>query len=152
LTYPHKGYKINPNSRDSLIASDTNNGGTTVSISRENNVRKRIIKDIRPWGIFKRYAHNEKCTVKIITVNPNQVLSKQVHKKRNELWVIIDEGLRVELDDKILEPKPGDEIVIPRNIKHRLSSLGGKGRVLEISFGDFDENDIERFDDIYGRK
>ena len=97
LTYHHKGYKINPNSRDSLIVSDTNNGGTTVSISRENNVRKRIIKDIRPWGIFKRYAHNEKCTVKIITVNPNQLLSKQVHRKRNELWVIIDEGLRVEL-------------------------------------------------------
>lgn len=117
----------------------------------ENDIRKRIIQDIRPWGDFIRYAHNEECTVKIITVNPKQMLSKQAHKKRDELWVIIDDGLRVELDDKILEPKPGDEIVILRNVKHRLSSLEVKGRVLEVSFGYFDENDIERYHDIYGR-
>ncbi len=118
----------------------------------DNNIRKKIIQDIRPWGNFKQYVYNEECTVKIITVDPNQMLSNQAHKKRDELWVIIDDGLRVELDDKIIDPKPGDEIVIPRNTKHRLSSLGKKGRVLEVSFGYFDENDIERFDDIYGRK
>ncbi len=118
----------------------------------ENNIRKKIIQDIRPWGNFKRYAHNEECTVKILTVEPNQMLSKQVHKKRDELWVILDEGLRVELDDKIIDPKPGDEIVILRNSKHRLSSTGKKGKVLEISFGYADENDIERFEDIYGRE
>jgi len=118
----------------------------------EDDIRKKIIQDIRPWGNFKRYAHNEECTVKILTVEPNQMLSKQSHKKRDELWIIIDEGLRVELDDKIIEPRIGDEIVILRNTKHRLSSPGKKGRVLEISFGEVDENDIERFEDIYGRK
>ena len=118
----------------------------------EDDIRKSIIKDVRPWGYFKRFAYNQECTVKIITVNPNQILSKQVHKNRDELWVIIDDGLRVELDDRILEPEPGEEIVIPRNVRHRLSSLGTRGRVLEISFGCFDEDDIERFDDIYGRK
>jgi len=118
----------------------------------EDNIRKKIIQDIRPWGNFKRYVHNETCTLKIITVEPNQMLSKQSHKKRDELWIIIDDGLRVELDDKILHPKPGDEIIILRNSKHRLSSLGKKGRVLEISFGYMDENDIERFEDIYGRR
>ena len=120
--------------------------------SRENEIRKKIIEVIKPWGKFKRYAHNKKCTVKIITVNSNQILSKQVHKKRDELWIILDEGLRVGQEDKIFDPKPGDEIVNLRNTKHRLSSLGKKGRVLEISFGYFDENDVERFDDIYGRK
>ena len=119
--------------------------------SIEDEIRNSIIKDIRPWGHFKRFTYNEKCTVKIITVNPNQVLSKQVHKNRDELWVIIDKGLRVELDDRIMDPQPGDEIVIPRDVKHRLASLGKKGRVMEISFGCFDEDDIERFDDIYGR-
>jgi len=120
--------------------------------SRENDIRKKIIQDIRPWGNFKRYAHNEECTVKIIEVEPNQMLSKQAHKQRDELWVIIDDGLRVELDDKVIDPKPGDEIVILRNTKHRLSSLGKKGRVLEISFGYADESDIQRYDDIYSRK
>ncbi len=116
-----------------------------------NDIRKKIIKDIRPWGSFKQYAHNEKCSVKIITVNPNQMLSSQAHKKRDELMVILDDGLKVELDDQSLFPNPGDEIVIIRNTKHRVSSLGKQARILEVSFGFFDENDIERFEDIYGR-
>ncbi|MCP4583770.1 MAG: mannose-6-phosphate isomerase [candidate division Zixibacteria bacterium] len=110
-----------------------------------------IITDIRPWGNFKQFTHNKVSTVKILTVNPNQILSKQSHKKRDELWIMLDKGLRVELDDKVWEPEAGEEIVILRNSKHRLSSLEKVGRVLEISFGHFDEDDIERFDDQYGR-
>jgi len=106
----------------------------------------------RPWGNFRRYAYNETCTVKILTVHPNQQLSKQVHKNRDELWVILDEDLIVERNDEVLKPKPGDEIVIPRTVAHRLSSQDKLGRVLEISFGFFDENDEERIEDIYGRK
>lgn len=115
------------------------------------SIKSNIITDVRPWGRFIRFAQNEKCTVKIIEVNPNQMLSKQVHKKRDELWIILDDGLKAELDDKVIEPKTGEEIIIPRKTIHRLSSLGKKARLLEISFGDFDENDIERFDDVYGR-
>lgn len=113
--------------------------------------KRESLKDIRPWGNFVQYAHNEKCTVKIIEVNPGQRLSYQSHEKRDELWVIIDRGLRVELDDRVIDTEPGDEIVIERNTKHRLSCIGEKARLLEISFGDFDENDIKRFDDDYGR-
>ena len=119
--------------------------------SSGNNIRKKIIEDIRPWGSFRQYAHNEICSVKIITVNPNQMLSSQTHKKRDELWVILDDGLKFWLDDKEFMPKPGDEIFIKRNSKHRLSSLGKQARILEVSFGFFDENDIERHEDIYGR-
>lgn len=119
--------------------------------SSGNDIRKKIIKDTRPWGSFKQYACNEKCSVKIITVNPNQMLSSQAHKKRDELMVILDDGLKIELDDQIISPKPGDEILINRNTKHRVSSLGNQARILEVSFGFFDENDIERFEDIYGR-
>lgn len=118
----------------------------------EQEIRQSILEDLRPWGKFRRYTSNEICTVKIITVEPGQMLSKQSHQSRDELWVIIDEGLRVELDDEAIDPKPGDEIVIMRKVKHRLSSLGPpRGRVLEVSFGYFDENDIERFEDIYNR-
>lgn len=118
----------------------------------EKNIQKKIIKDVRPWGFFIQYAHNEICNVKIITVNSNQVLSKQVHQKRDELWVVLDDGLRAELDDRIIDLKAGDEIVVPRKTKHRLSSTGKIGRILEVSFGHFDEEDIERLDDVYGRK
>ena len=119
--------------------------------SCEDDIRKKIIEDVRPWGGFKQYAQNEKCSVKIITVNANQMLSSQTHKKRDELMVILDDGLKVELDNQILMPRSGDEILIKRNTKHRVSSLGKPARILEVSFGFFDENDIERFDDIYGR-
>ena len=119
--------------------------------TRETEIRKKIVTDFRPWGQFQRYVANEKCTVKIITVNPNQMLSKQAHKKRDELWIILDDGLRIELDEDAFNPKPGDEIIILRNVKHRLSSLGQSGRVLEISFGYADENDIIRYEDVYGR-
>ena len=117
----------------------------------DGNAKRKSIKDIRPWGNFVQYVHNEQCTVKIITVNPDHILSKQAHKNRDELWVVLDEGLRVELDDKVIDPKPGDEIIVKRTTKHRLSSLGKKARILEISLGDFDEDDIERFEDVYGR-
>ena len=119
---------------------------------KENEIRKKIIEDVRPWGNFRRYAYNEICTVKIITVEPNQMLSKQAHKKRDELWVIIDDGLKIELNDEIFLPNPGDEIVVRRNTKHRVSSLGKRARLLEVSFGYFDENDIKRYEDIYGRQ
>jgi mannose-6-phosphate isomerase-like protein (cupin superfamily) len=106
--------------------------------SSENYIRKKIIKDIRPWGSFKQYSYNEKCSVKIITVNSNQMLSSQTHKKRDELMVILDDGLKIELNDQILLPNPGDEIVINRNTRHRVSSLGKRARILEVSFGFFD--------------
>lgn len=44
-----------------------------------------------------------------------------------------------------------DELFIPRGVTHRLSAPVNGGRILEVAFGDFDANDIERLDDIYGR-
>jgi mannose-6-phosphate isomerase len=120
--------------------------------SREEAIRSEIIEDVRPWGRFRCYAYNQKCTVKILTVNPKQRLSKQTHNHRDELWIVIDEGLQVELNERVWNPKVDEEIVIPRDTFHRISSLGPTGRVVEISFGEFDEKDIMRSDDIYGRK
>jgi len=117
----------------------------------ENERLKDTLLVKKPWGHFIQYTHNEVCTVKILTVNPDQMLSEQSHQKRDELWVVLDDGLRVEIDGQQIDPQPYDEIVIPRKAKHRLISLGKKARVLEISFGHFDESDIQRFDDLYDR-
>ncbi|MFN2613263.1 MAG: mannose-6-phosphate isomerase, partial [Actinomycetota bacterium] len=67
------------------------------------------------------------------------------------LWIVLDPGLRIQVDEGVVEPAVGAEIVIMRGQKHRLSSTGPRGRVLEVAFGYFDEDDIERFDDAYGR-
>ncbi len=106
----------------------------------------------KPWGRFEQYTHNLPCTVKIITVEPGGTLSRQYHHHRDELWVILDPGARVELGDKMLSPAPEEKLYIPRETVHRLSCAGERAvRVLEVSFGEFDEDDIVRLEDVYGR-
>ncbi len=114
--------------------------------------RPPSVKVEKPWGRFEQYTHNLPCTVKVITVAPGGKLSRQYHNGRDELWVVLDEGACVELDGKTLHPEPGEKLFIPRGAVHRLSSVGeGEARVLEISFGDFEEDDIVRLEDVYGR-
>lgn len=114
--------------------------------------RTRIYEEQRPWGGFRRYTHNEVSTVKIITVHPGEVLSLQFHHQRDELWVVLDTGLRVTLDNRLWEPEPYEEIFIPHGARHRIAGVGTRpARWLEISFGHFDENDIVRLEDQYGR-
>jgi mannose-6-phosphate isomerase len=114
--------------------------------------RPSSLKVDKPWGRFEQYTHNLPCTVKIITVVPGGILSRQYHHNRDELWVVLDPGARVELDDEDFHPEAGEEFFIPRQTIHRLSTVGESPvRVLEISFGEFEEEDIVRLEDVYGR-
>ena len=66
--------------------------------------------------------------------------------------MVLDPGARVELDGEDLSPEPGEKLYIPREAVHRLSTEGKEPvRILEISFGEFDEGDIVRLEDVYGR-
>jgi Mannose-6-phosphate isomerase len=59
---------------------------------------------------------------------------------------------RVELGEQLVDPEAGEKLFIPRQPVHRLSAVGeGPVRILEISFGEFDEEDIVRLEDLYGR-
>jgi mannose-6-phosphate isomerase len=106
---------------------------------------------VRPWGSFKQYAHNQEVTVSLMTVTADQRLSLQSHTGRAELWIILDNGAAVEVDDEIFYPAAGDEIWIPANARHRLSSTGPDVRVLEVAFGNWQQADITRYDDDYAR-
>lgn len=111
-----------------------------------------IVEDQRPWGWFRRYTLNEVVTVKIISVDPGQNLSEQRHRDREELWVALDEGLRVQIDGVTTVAEIGDEFFVAKGAIHRMSCVGDKAcRVLEVAFGTFDEDDIERLADDYGR-
>ena len=114
--------------------------------------RPPSVKVEKPWGRFEQYTHNVPSTVKIITVVPGGVLSSQYHHKRDELWVILDAGAKVELGEESLYPSPGEKLYIPREAVHRLSCVGEREvRILEVSLGHFDEEDIVRLEDLYGR-
>jgi mannose-6-phosphate isomerase-like protein (cupin superfamily) len=104
----------------------------------------------RPWGNFKRFTLNKKCTVKLLTINPNQESSLQSHKKRTEDWYFLSNG-RVQVGNKKFSVKEGDFIHIRKNEKHRIFAPKGKVKLIEISFGHFDEKDETRFSDKYGR-
>ena len=105
----------------------------------------------RPWGSFSQYAHNREVTVSLMSVNPGQRLSLQSHKGRAELWIVMDAGAVIQVNDEILHPEQGAEIWIPAGARHRLSSAGGIVRVLEVAFGDWQQEDITRYDDDYRR-
>ena len=108
-------------------------------------------KEVRPWGSFERFTLNEPCTVKIITVKPNQELSLQQHEHRDEEWRMLRGSGVVTVDATQTNVAEGDEFTVLRGEKHRVAS-GPEGlQFLEIAFGQFDERDITRFADDYGR-
>ncbi|HEX8498687.1 MAG TPA: phosphomannose isomerase type II C-terminal cupin domain [Actinomycetales bacterium] len=107
----------------------------------------------RPWGSFQQFATNVQCTVKIITVDPGSRLSLQKHEHRGEMWQILDVPIEITVDDRTWTAAVGEMVWVPVGAEHRMSNIGGDrpGRLLEVAFGHFDEDDIERLDDDYAR-
>jgi len=105
----------------------------------------------RPWGSFEQFCENEVCTVKIITVNPEEELSLQYHRHRDEFWKIIKGEAMIVIGDEIHNGREGDEFFIPRMTRHRIKTRNSLVKVLEISFGKFDEGDIVRLENKYKR-
>src|SRR5205809_55985 len=106
----------------------------------------------RPWGSFKQFAHNRPCTVSLMTVSLGQRLSLQSHTGRAELWIVLDDSAVVHVGDQERVCKAGEEIWIQANQKHRLSCDGERPvRVLEVAFGNWQQDDITRYADDYNR-
>jgi mannose-6-phosphate isomerase len=107
---------------------------------------------VRPWGQFKQYAFNEDCTVSLMEVKPGMRLSLQSHTGRAELWIVMDAGAQVQVGEEVRACEPWEEIWIPANEKHRLSCIGEEPcRVLEVAFGNWQQADIERYEDDFDR-
>ncbi|HEY4507626.1 MAG TPA: phosphomannose isomerase type II C-terminal cupin domain [Candidatus Paceibacterota bacterium] len=108
-------------------------------------------REDRPWGSFERFTLDEPCTVKLIRVNAEAELSLQRHAKRAEFWRVVEGSGKARVGEVERPLAPGDEVEVPRGEVHRL--IGGPQGllVLEIAKGDFDEGDIERLEDNFGR-
>lgn len=107
--------------------------------------------ETRPWGSFERFVLNQKVTVKIVSVRPEQRISLQFHKNRSELWHLVSGNAVAVLDGKEIVMEVGDQLEVPVRAVHRL--IGGKDGavILEIAQGEFDEEDIVRLQDDYQR-
>ncbi len=105
----------------------------------------------RPWGSFTRFTNNEPSTVKLLYVNKGEKLSLQYHAKREEFWKIVSGNPEIVIGDETFQAKEGDEFNVSVNTKHRISAPKDAVVILEISKGEFDEDDIVRLEDVYGR-
>lgn len=105
----------------------------------------------KPWGKFEQFTHNELTTVKIISVDLNASLSLQTHEHREEYWRVLSGHPLITIGDTQTHASPGDEFFIEKKQPHRLESQYDVAQILEIAYGNFDENDIVRLEDKYGR-
>jgi mannose-6-phosphate isomerase-like protein (cupin superfamily) len=108
----------------------------------------------KPWGEYQILGDEEHFKAKKLTVYPGSGgLSIQRHKRRSEHWIVVSGIATVMLDEKIFELKKNESVFIPMGSKHRLLNNHDETLILvEVQTGDyFGEDDIERFDDIYGR-
>lgn len=105
----------------------------------------------RPWGNFRQLTHNSLSTVKVHRIKPNEETSWQSHTKRSEFWHIVEGGGKILVEDQTYTVVPGDEHTAAVGAKHRWQA-GPEGMILvEVAIGDFDEADITRYEDKYGR-
>jgi len=105
----------------------------------------------RPWGGFRQFCANTPVTVKILSIKAGQKFSLQSHAKREEFWRVISGSGVAQIGEDMRDVKIGDELHVPLEAKHRLTASAEGLEVLEISSGEFDEGEITRYEDEYGR-
>lgn len=107
----------------------------------------------RPWGSYTVLAEGDGFKVKQINVNPGGKLSLQMHYHRSEHWTVVSGTGKVTLGDKESLLRVNESTYIPVGVKHRLENPGKLTlRIIEVQNGRYlGEDDIVRFDDIYGR-
>ena len=95
----------------------------------------------KTWGVIKEYTLNQVCTVKLLVISPGKSTSLHYHQLRDDMWIILDEGIEVQIGDERYFPGVGEEFVINAGTYHRLTAGDTFGRVLEIDFGFTTEED-----------
>ena len=107
----------------------------------------------KPWGKVVTYALNQPSSVRVITVEPGQETSVHYHQMRDEMWVVLDQGLTMQIGNRTVQADTGEEFMVGAETTHRITNAGtARGRVLEIAYGYTTEDDTLRLEDDYGRR
>ncbi len=150
-----------------LVIIDTPNA---ILISNQNKTQevKKIVEQLqkkdrveqanhrkvyRPWGWYDSIETGLHFQVKRLHVNPGSKLSLQLHRKRAEHWVVVSGIATATNGEDILTLNEGDSTYIAVGVKHSLENKTAKPlEIIEVQSGAYlGEDDIERFEDIYGR-
>ena len=152
---------------DNVVIVDTKDAIMVASKDRVQDVKK-IVQQLkqegrseykfhrevyRPWGKYDSVDHGERYQVKRITVKPGAKLSVQMHHHRAEHWIVVSGTAKVTNGDKELLLTENQSTYIPIGVVHALENPGKVDlELIEVQSGSYlGEDDIVRFEDIYGR-
>mgnify|MGYP006169091633 FL=1 len=152
---------------DNVNVVSTQNATLVTSIKKSNEIKSLIsilgknnrtelsehVITHRPWGYFENISSNKNHKIKKLTVMPGKKLSLQSHSKRSEHWVVISGIATVTQNEKEFILNKNESTFIPVNVKHRLVNTSKVPLIIiEVQTGKyFGEDDIKRFEDVYGR-
>ena len=107
----------------------------------------------RPWGTYTVLEDSAGYKIKRIEVKPGASLSLQMHHHRSEHWIVVSGTAEVTNGENVFLVRKNESTYIPAGNRHRLVNPGVLNLVMiEVQSGDYlEEDDIVRFDDVYGR-
>lgn len=143
---------------DAVLVVDKNEAQDVkkvVNLLKDNNCLRSVShrKVYRPWGNYDSVDEGERFQVKRIIVNPGATLSLQMHYHRAEHWIVVKGTARVTRGGETLLLEENQSTYIPLGVQHRLENPGTIPlEIIEVQSGSYlGEDDIVRFEDVYGR-
>lgn len=152
---------------DDLIIVETHDGLLVTSKEADQDIKKIVErlknarrpevelhrKAFRPWGNYDCLDNGERFQVKRIMVKPGEATSMQKHYHRAEHWIVVSGTAEVTCGDQTFILPENEAAYIPLGERHRLRNPGKVPlEIIEVQSGAYlGEDDIERFDDQYGR-
>ncbi|MGC3983270.1 MAG: mannose-1-phosphate guanylyltransferase/mannose-6-phosphate isomerase [Pseudorhodoferax sp.] len=152
---------------DNLVVVETADAVLVASKDRTQDVKKIVDalkregrsegqlhrKVFRPWGWYDSVDNGARFQVKRIVVKPGGQLSLQMHHHRAEHWIVVSGTAKVTRDKESYLVSENESTYIPLGSTHRLENPGRLPlEMIEVQSGSYlGEDDIVRFEDVYGR-
>lgn len=152
---------------EGLLVVDADDALLVTRLSESQRIREIVqhleqeqLKEVReartvyrPWGSYTVLEEGERFKVKRITVLPGSRLSLQRHLHRSEHWVVVKGTARVTIEERVIFLSENESVFVPAGKKHRLENPGETPlEIVEVQSGAYvGEDDIERYEDDYGR-
>ncbi len=143
---------------DAVLVADRSKAQEVKSLVEQMQTAGRLeqeshTKVYRPWGWYQSLEVGPNFQVKLIQLSPGAKISLQRHQKRAEHWVVVAGAATVTKGEDVFDLQVNESTFIPVGEKHRLENRQADPlQIIEVQIGDYlGEDDIERFDDHYGR-
>ena len=143
---------------DAVLIADRKNSQDVKNIVTQLEAQGREEKNLhrkvaRPWGWYDSIDEGERFKVKRIQVKPGASLSLQMHHHRAEHWIVVKGIAEITNGDQVITLTENQSTYIPQGQTHRLANPGLEPlEIIEVQSGSYlGEDDIVRFEDVYGR-